>query len=698
MGTNKVSKPLALSQITIKDSFWQKYEKLARKEVIPYQWEALNDRVKDAAPSFCIRNFQVAARINREKKEKGELFKPTVWPLDTFETLPRSPEQMEERFYGMLFQDSDLYKWLEAVSYSLMSQPDPELEAIADEAILLVKAAQLESGYLNTYYIINDLSRIFTNLRDNHELYCFGHLTEAAVAYYQATQKDDLLKIAMRFADYLDGYFGHEAGKCKGYPGHEVAEMALVRLYEVTGEERYLRLGAYFIEQRGQRPYYFDMEHPEVVKPGLENDIRHAYHQAHLPVREQKEALGHSVRAVYLYAGMADIARVTADETLLAACEDLWKNITEQKMYITGGIGSTHMGEAFSYPYDLPADTAYAETCAAIGLVFFARRMLENRPDSRYADVMERALFNGVLSGMSLDGKSFFYVNPLEVLPEACHRDERKFHVKPTRQKWFGCACCPPNLARLLTSIGSYAYTANADTFFVHLYIGGEIKNEFAGQEVDIKVESGFPWNGEVAVTVKTPKPSSFTLALRIPGFVFNKHTDLSSEYPFSLSILETDGKMDRITSAQMIIEDGYLYLEREWHDEVVIKLNFPMQTDFIVSNRRVRESIGKVAVMRGPLVYCLEEVDNGSDLHLVSLPLSSLREESEDQHSLFSTYICGQEMTFIRIMGTSLGNDMNKQLYQRYKPPIHENVTLTFVPYFAWNNRGEGEMTVWCS
>ena len=398
-----------------------------------------------------------------------------------FEALPKDPEHLEDRVYGFVFQDSDFYKWIEAVGYSLTQHPDPELEKTADAAIDIVCAAQQEDGYLDTYYILNGKDKIFTDLKDHHELYCLGHLIEGAVAYYQATGKDKLLKAAMGYADYTAECFGPEEGKCKGYPGHEIAEMALVRLYEATGDEKYLSLARFFVDERGSRPYYFDKEHPECVGNSPDG-LRYAYNQAHVPVREQEEAVGHAVRAVYLYAGMTDIARITQDEPLYSACEKLWDNMVSRKMYITGGIGGTHLGEAFSFDYDLPNDTAYAETCAAIGLVFVARRMLEIRPVSGYADVMERALYNCVLSGMALDGRSFFYVNPLEVNPEACHKDERKAHVKPVRQKWFGCACCPPNLARLLSSISSYAYTEKEDTLFVHLYMGSIIKKQVNGK------------------------------------------------------------------------------------------------------------------------------------------------------------------------------------------------------------------------
>ena len=470
MNQKEYSSPLSLRKVQVTDDFWKNEMELVRKEVIPYQWEALNDRIPDADPSFSMRNFKVAGKLNRKRRKEGDAYRPVKWPLE-FQPLPEDMDHLEDRFYGCLFQDSDFSKWIEAVGYSLTQHPDPQLEATADEAIDIVCAAQLENGYLDTYYIINDQDQIFTNLKDNHELYCFGHLTEGAVAYYQATGKDKLLKAAERYADYISSCFGPEEGKKKGYPGHEIAEMALVRLYEQTGEKKYLELSRFFVDQRGTRPYYFDEEQPDRVKKGQEAEERYAYNQAHRPVRQQDEAVGHAVRAVYLYSGMADVARLTGDESLYAACERLWENMTRKKMYITGGIGATNLGEAFSFNYDLPNDLAYAETCASIGLVFFAKRMLQIKADSRYADVMEKALYNGVLSGMALDGKSFFYVNPLESLPEACHKDERKFHVKPVRQKWFGCACCPPNIARLVSSISTYAYTQSEDTLYFHLYM-----------------------------------------------------------------------------------------------------------------------------------------------------------------------------------------------------------------------------------
>ena len=380
-------------QIMIRDPFWDPLREIIRSRAIPYQWLALNDALPGTEPSGCLRNFRIAAG-----KETGV-------------------------HHGFVFQDSDASKWLEGVAYSLLSHPDPELERKADEAVETMIAAQQPDGYLNTYYTITAPDRRFTNLRDNHELYCLGHMIEAAVAYHRATGKTALLEAAERYADLADRTFGPEPEKKHGYPGHPEAELALIRLFAHTGNERYLRLARYFVDARGREPLYF-REEERLNGNGryyfADGPLGYAYCQADKPVLEQQEAEGHAVRAMYLYSAMADLARLTGDPGLRAACRRLWDSVTERRMYITGGIGSSPYGEAFTFDYDLPNDTAYAETCAAIGLVFFARRMLLLEPEGKYADVMERALYNCVLSGMQLDGRSFFYVNPLEVWPENC--------------------------------------------------------------------------------------------------------------------------------------------------------------------------------------------------------------------------------------------------------------------------------------
>ena len=660
------SKAYDIKEVTVNDRFWSYEQELVRNKVIPYQWEILNDRVPEATPSYCMHNFKAAGKLNRKRDELGTKYIEPKYTYRGFEALPDDPENpKDDEFYGFVFQDSDFSKWIEAVGYSLATHPDAELEKIADGAIDIVCDAQLPNGYLDTYYIINGMDRSFTDLRDHHELYCLGHLIEGAVSYYKGTGKDKLLKAAARFADYVDSKFGPEDGKLKGYPGHEIAEMALFKLYETTGEEKYKKLAEFFIDERGREPLYFDMEHPTPKGEPYKIDY---YHQAHIPVRQQSEAVGHAVRAVYLYSGMADMARLTGDENLLKACENLWDSITGEKMYITGGIGATHMGESFSFPYDLPNDTAYAETCASIGLVFFARRMLQLKADRRYSDVMELALYNGILSGMSLDGKSFFYVNPLEVLPEACEKDERKFHVKPVRQKWFGCACCPPNLARLITSIGTYAYTKSDDTLYVHLYMGSKLKFN----DVDVEVKSAFPEEGSVTISTKSTD-KTINLALRIPGWC-------SDNYSIS-------GAEDLNTE----IKDGYLYIYDVKGDSD-INLNFEMKPEVVIADSKVTEDIGRYAVVRGPIVFCMEEKDNGKNLRGISLNTdATIKEETTDEFGLPVTVL---QCEGYRTVPKQADHYISR-LYQKFDGIEKKPQNIRLIPYRLWANRGEGEMSV---
>lgn len=641
----KKMRPISLDKIEIQDPFWREYMELVRNHVIPYQWEALNDRIEGAAPSHCIRNFRVASG-----REQGT-------------------------FNGMVFQDSDLYKWLEAVAYSLMWHPDEKLEKTADDAIDLIAAAQQEDGYLDTYYIINGLDKRFTNLMNNHELYCMGHMVEAAVAYYKATGKRKFLDVAIRFVGCADANLGVGEGKKPGYPGHEVAEMALAALYEVTKDPKHLKLAKYFIDQRGQKPLYFEEEYKKYGNKfhWSESYFQMQYYQAGKPVRQQDKAEGHAVRAVYLYSGMAEVASKTEDEELFRACEKLWKNIVEKQMYITGAIGASHYGESFTFDYDLPNDTVYGETCAAIGLVFFARRMLEISRDGRYADVMERALYNGVISGMSLDGTRFFYVNPLEVVPESSEKDQGKCHVKSERQKWFGCACCPPNVARLLSSIGGYAFEQDGDTFYLNLFIGGELEAELGGKKNRFRIETSYPWNGDVKISVSNDEAVEFTCALRIPGWCRNYSLKINGE------------------AAACEVVKGYVSIRRRWNRGDEIQLSMEMPAELIAANPKVRADVGKVAVMRGPVVYCLEEADNGAQLQELYLA---------DRAQFTETYEPGllKDVVILTADGKRLCGDEWKDgaLYKTYTGQRFRDQKLKFIPYYAWSNRKIGEMTVW--
>ncbi len=648
--------------------FWRSKAELIRREVIPYQWRALNDQVEGAEPSWCMRNFRIAGQVLR-----GELA-PDPDPENVFQPLPADPAAPEDTFYGFAFQDSDLYKWLEAAAYSLTQRPDPELEARADGAIELICQAQREDGYLDTYFTIRNPEGVFTDLRDYHELYCFGHLAEAAAAYWQATGKGRLLNAARRYAACIAKRIGPEPGQLRGYPGHEIAEMALVRLYEVTGETAWLELAKYFVDERGRRPYYYDREHPEGIgSPGAE---RYQYQQAHRPVREQGEAVGHAVRAMYLYSGMADVARLTGDEALFGACERLWSDVTCRKMYITGGVGGTVHGEAFSHAYDLPADTAYAETCAAIGLVFWARRMLQYRPRSAYADVMERALYNGVLSGMDLDGQAFFYTNPLECVPADCRSDRRKEHIQPVRQKWFGCACCPPNLARLVSSVGQYAFTRTGDRLYVHLLMDAALQTGIGGARLELSC--GMPWDGSGI--------------LRVRGLEFGARLELAMRLPEWAGSFSLDGvtydSLEAWTAQGRPAEEGYLLLEvMEDRD---IPFAFTMPVRFLRASRRVREAAGQLAVTRGPIVYCLEERDNGPDLHLLRVdPSGPVDEETAE--------LCGERIVAVTTAGYRLPQDEEGPLYRSGGGEEPVSARLRWIPYYAWANRGENEMRVWC-
>lgn len=636
--------PLPITGMRVTDRFFAQRMELVRTQMLPYQWEALNDRLEDTEPSHCIENFRIAAGTS------------------------------QGAYHGMVFQDSDLYKWLEAAAYQLAVKPDPPLRAAVDSAIALVEEAQTPDGYVNTYYQTHPEEKRFSNLQNNHELYCAGHLIEAAVACKMALGNDRLLGVACRFADLIGGTFGLGEGKLPGYPGHEVIEMALVKLYRLTGEARYLDLACYFIDQRGQTPLYFEEEARRDGNrsyPWADSCMRYQYYQAGKPVREQTEAEGHAVRAVYLYSGMADVARETGDGRLLETCRTLFGNIVERRMYITGAIGSTSIGEAFTYDYDLPNDTVYAETCAQIGLCFFAQRMLNAEIDSRYADAIERVLYNSVLSGMSLDARQFFYVNPLEVVPDACAKDDLRRHVKPERQKWFGCACCPPNLARLLGALPGYVFSTGGDTLYVHLYVGGEVCAALEHAQIRFTVQSDYPWRGHWRMSTHTP--GQYTVAVRIPGWCRGY-------------VLKINGEN---VSCQPI--KGYVHIERAWQAGDTVELDLEMPVMLMRANPSVREDIGKLCVMRGPMVYCLEEEDNGKDLHLVRLPIDAAFEVHDEPGLL------GGVVT-VRCKGLRQSRDFaDGQLYAPVRQPVELSETrLTFIPYYAWANRGPGEMAVW--
>ncbi|MBC7254887.1 MAG: glycoside hydrolase family 127 protein [Chloroflexi bacterium] len=574
-----------------------------------------------------------------------------------------------------IFWDSDIAKWAEAASYALALWPDAVLEAQVEEIVDLYAAAQWPDGYVNTHFTLVEPEKRWTNLRDMHELYCAGHLFEFAVAHYRATGRRKMLEVARRYADHIEATFGRGEGQKRGYPGHEEIELALVKLYRVTGEPRYLELAQYFIEERGQKPHYFDLE---AIARG-EDPARywaggHDYSQSHIPVREQREAVGHAVRAMYLYSGAADLVAETGDEGLMEALRHLWESVTRRRMYITGGIGSSAVGERFSYDYDLPNDTAYAETCATVGLALWAHRLLKIERRGEYGDTLERALYNGILSGISLDGTRFFYANPLEVHPgdyllRPYMRGWSSYRIE--RQEWFPCACCPPNVARLLASLGEYLYSQTENEVAVHLYASSQASLVLNGVPVTLTQETDYPWDGAIRLTIVPQEPVHFGLALRIPGWC--REASL------------------RVNGHVVPIERGgdYVRIARTWRERDVLSLELAMPVERIEAHPFVRHDNGRVALQRGPLIYCLEEADNGPALAALALPREA---------TLLAHPAPGLLGGVVLIEGEGLRREVSTWDGMLYRPggtPLTP-APVRAIPYYAWANRGIGEMSVW--
>ena len=552
------------------------------------------------------------------------------------------------------FWDSDVAKWIEGAAYIMQKQSRPELEEKIEHIIDMIEENQWDDGYINSYFTVVKEETRFTN-RDRHELYCCGHLIEAAIAYYKATGKDRFLKIMLRYVDLVDRIFRIENSATFETPGHEEIELALFKLYELTGDEKHLALAKHFVDRRGNSD-----------KDGNDGNLDRRYNiageysQSHLPVREQREAIGHSVRAHYLYTAMADYAKVTGDPEMLEACRALFEDIVNKKMYITGSSGSSHLGEAYTKPYDLPNETAYAETCAAISLVYFADRMLKAELDGKYADILERALYNGVLSGVSLDGKAFFYENPLEINIRNHKRHGKnllEMHKKSDRLpitqrvEVFSCSCCPPNINRLLPSIGDYLYSAEDSTVAV---------NQFANSDAvigDMKISqtTNYPFDGKIEIKTKGVK----TLKVRIPGWCEK----------FSIS-------------ADYAVEKGYAVIENP-ADTVSVELE--MSARLVYANAEAFHNAGRAAVCRGPIVYCAEAQDNGTD-NLNALVVNSALDAKliEDSFTgLPELEVAGK----IAVSGDALYSS---------EPPRYEARRIRLIPFNSFANRGSDSMLVW--
>lgn len=628
--------PVLFNNVRIKGGFWGKRIETNRAVTLPIQYKQLQD----------------TGRID-------------AWKLKWKPGMPNEPH---------IFWDSDVAKWMEAASYSLTCHPDKALEKQLDEVIALMKKAQLKDGYLNTHYIAVEPQKRWTNLRDCHELYCAGHLTEAAVAHFHATGKKTFLDIMCRYADHISRTFGRRPGQKRGYCGHEEVELAMVKLFEATGNRRYLDLATYFIDERGRKPFYFTKE--ALARGDDPKRMRHhtyEYCQAHMPVREQSKVVGHSVRAMYLYSGMVDVAAATGDKSLLDACKRLWQSVTRRQMHITGGIGPTASNEGFTTDYDMPTETAYLETCAAIGLVFWAQRMLQAEPDSDYADVMELALYNGALSGVSARGDTFFYGNPLAVYPGMSGLQYAGPDFNYRRSPWFGCACCPPNVARLLASFGSYIYSTGRNEIYVHMYANNRADIEMSGQKVQVSQDTDYPWNGTVRMTISPRKPADFTVALRIPGWCRSAR-------------LSVNGKQ---VNCRAITRKGYARIRRTWQRGDRIEVVLAMPVERVVAHPKARQVCGRVALMRGPIVYCIEQVDNGAELNDIRLPRNAALTCIHDKRLFGGTTM---------IHGTALRRTAvgwKDKLYSS-ETPRYAKTRITAIPYSLWANREPGEMLVW--
>ncbi len=631
-----------LKNIRITDSLFGSYVKQVSEKIIPYQWKILNDQLEGADKTYCIENFRIAA---------GEL---------------------EGTRKGVVFQDTDLYKWLESVAYTIADGKGEQFESLADEVIELVGRAQEPDGYLNTYFTVNAPERKWKNLIEGHELYTAGHMIEAAVAYYHATGKTAFLEIAKKNADLIGKVFGRGEGQRRGYPGHQEIELALVKLYRVTGEQKYLDTAKYFIEERGTQPNYLAEELRE--RGGFEffpdlQDYDLAYSQADIPPVEQTKAQGHSVRDMYMCAAMADLAGECEDERLLKACKAIWENMTQRQMYITGGIGTSGFRERFTTDYDLPNATNYSETCASIGLMMFGQRLAAVTGDAGYYDSVERALYNTVLAGINIEGDRYFYVNPLEVVPEFCTQHTYMNHVKPIRQKWFSIACCPPNVARTLASLGQYVYAQEDDSILIHQFISSEVQTETKDGKTALKMDSTLMQDGKVSIQAETEKGCS--LKIRIPAYAEN----------WKLLSGEKEEKPE--------IQNGYITVALPAGTHAVT-LNLDIHPRWVAANDQVRADAGKAALVKGPIVYCLEEVENGKLLSQVCVkPNEEVKEEASPEGLVGNLPALTYPGT--RIKNAGLGD----QLYGALK--IEKEATqLTAIPYCLWNNRGEGEMLVW--
>ena len=621
--------PVPFTNLTFDDPFWAPRMEVNRTVTIPHMYQKLEETGRNAAFDL---NF-----------------------------TRKVPSPIVE-----IFGDSDPAKWIEAASYTLATHPDPTLAALVDGLADRIIRAQQPDGYLNTHFTAIQPEMRWKNLRDWHEMYCAGHLIEGAVAHYQATGDPKLLQALARYADHIDARFGPEPDKKQGYGGHPEIELALVRLAEATGEPRYLKLAKYLVDERGQQPYYYDIEaRARGEDPKNFWAKNYEYCQAHAPIREQTKVVGHAVRALYLLSGVADLAHATDDASLLETCEQLWDNLVHRRMYLTGGLGPSHRNEGFTSDYDLPDESAYAETCAAIALIMWNARLLQFDGDGKYADVIEQTLYNGFISGVALDGKHFFYENPL-ASPGDHHRSE-----------WFVCPCCPPNLGRILASVGNYFYSTGKHALWVHLYAQSTATVTVNDQPVQVRQETQYPWDGQIKLTLSLEQVRPFTLYLRIPDWCDQ----------WSIQVNGAPLKFD------MPPVNGYVAITRTWRPDDTVELNLMMQVQSVWAHPSVRQMQGRLALQRGPIIYALEGVDHGNiNLDRIALDPGQIEQFTAEHRPDFLGGV-----TVLHGRGSVIEESgWDDQLYRRNQPAETQPIDVMAIPYCTWDNRAPGGMRVW--
>ena len=614
--------PVPFTSVKVTDNFWGQRLQASREVTIPLAF------------SKC------------EETGRYENFVKAAHPSDTY------------KVEGFSFDDTDVYKTIEGASYSLQTYPDKKLQKYIDSVLVIVAGAQEPDGYLYTARTVNPKhphnwagkERWVAVENLSHEFYNLGHMIEGAVAHYQATGKRNFLNIAIKYADCVCREIGNGPQQKKYVPGHQIAEMALVKLYMVTGDKKYLDQAKFFLDTRGY------------------TSRKDAYSQAHKPVVEQDEAVGHAVRAVYMYSGMADVAAITGDSSYIKAIDKIWDNIVSKKIYITGGIGAHHAGEAFGNNYELPNLSAYCETCAAIGNVYMNYRLFLLHGDAKYFDVLERTLYNGLISGVSLDGGSFFYPNPLSS------------NGKYSRKPWFGCACCPSNVSRFIPSLPGYVYAVKNDQVYVNLYLSNKAELKVDKKKILLEQETGYPWNGDIRLKI-TQGNQDFTMKLRIPGWVRGNvlPSDLYSYADNQKPAYQVSVNGQTVESD---VNDGYLSIARKWKKGDVVEVHFDMIPRIVKANPKVEADHGRVAVERGPIVYCAEWPDNRFNVHSILL----------NQHPQFKVTDKPELLYGIRQITT----DAQALSYDKAGKLVTKDVELTLIPYYAWAHRGEGDMEVW--